>query len=326
MKILILLLSASLFLVPLSYQESPELKEAQELSDSVVKLYNQQKYDEALPLAKRALQIREKLLPRTDPLLMKSLRYVGDLYVAKRDYNSAKQHFERLLPILEEKFGPTDLNLASTLDMLAAVYYRLVDMSKAEIMYQRAVEVREKAFGAENVEVAEPLFALSQFYRFRKKYDLALSSYKRLLLIYWKTPGVNEAAFQRANNGFYCLAYESKNPDINREVEGYKKQFASTSLSGEPPEIINGKAIQLGRPEYPPEARDLGWSGTVYVLATIDETGKVIGAIDMCQGPPYLSEAAVKASFKSRFTPTKLSGMPVKVTGLIVYNFVNRVR
>ena len=97
MKIPILLLSASLFLaasfISTSYQqqESPELKEATELSASVVKLFNQQKFDEALPLAKRALQIREKLLPRTDPLVARSLNYLADLYLAKRDYNAAQR-------------------------------------------------------------------------------------------------------------------------------------------------------------------------------------------------------------------------------------------
>ena len=65
-------------------------------------------------------------------------------------------------------------------------------------------------------------------------------------------------------------------------------------------------------------------SGTVYVLVNIDETGKVISAIDMCQGPPYLSESSIKAVWKSRFSPTKLSGKPVKVRGLIQYNFVKR--
>lgn len=56
----------------------------------------------------------------------------------------------------------------------------------------------------------------------------------------------------------------------------------------------------------------------------IDETGSVISAIDMCRGPAYLSEAAVSAAPKARFTPTKLSGMPVKVKGLIQYNFARR--
>jgi len=38
---------------------SPELAEASHLSQQVVALYRQSKFDEALPLAKRALEIRE---------------------------------------------------------------------------------------------------------------------------------------------------------------------------------------------------------------------------------------------------------------------------
>jgi len=49
-----------------STQESPELKEATELTERATKLLNEGKADEAIPLAKRALQIREKLLPPTD--------------------------------------------------------------------------------------------------------------------------------------------------------------------------------------------------------------------------------------------------------------------
>jgi len=128
MKILILLLSASLFFGtsliqdPQEANESPELKEAAELSDSAIKLVNQQKFDEALPLAKRALQIREKLLPRTDPRVLASLNRLGDLYIAKRDYASARQIFERLLKSLEEHYGPTAWNLGGTLDRLAILY------------------------------------------------------------------------------------------------------------------------------------------------------------------------------------------------------------
>lgn len=319
MKILILLLSASLFLSTSLFQESPELKEATELTDSVIKLFNEKKFDEALPLAKRALQIREKLLAPTDPLVVTSLTYLGDLYVARRDSDAAKKIFERLLPIAEERFGPTDMTLAFTLDRLAVLYRREGSMSKAEDMFQRALAVREKAFGPENIKVAGSVLALGQFYRFRKDYDRALSSYKRALTIYAKA---NAAELERAIVGFHCLAYESKNQDVYKELEQARKQFSLSAAAAEPPQIINGKALVLGRPAYPQGARDRGLSGTVYVLVEIDETGKVIRASDMCQGPPYLSEAAVDAAFKSRFTPTKLSGMPVKVKGVITYNFV----
>ena len=326
---LILLLFISLFLsatfVSPSHQEQepPELKEATELTNSAIKLFNQQKFDEALPLAKRALQIREKLLPRADPRVSRSLLNLGDLYIVKRDYNAAKPIFERLLSILEERFGPTDSNLAATLDRLAAIYHRLGNMNKAENMYQRAVAVREKAFGPDNVTVVEPLFLLAQFYRFRKDVDRALPSYMRVLSIYKKIAAVNTAGFERARNGLYCLSYENQNPAIHKAIEEFQKQSDPSAPQTDPPQIINGKAIELGRPEYPQGARERGLSGTVWVLVMIDEAGKVISASDMCQGPPYLSESAVRAAFKSRFTPTKLSGMPVKVKGLIQYKFVN---
>jgi hypothetical protein len=35
-----------------------------------------------------------------------------------------------------------------------------------------------------------------------------------------------------------------------------------------------------------------------------------------------LQAAAVAAARASKFTPTKLSGQPVKVNGVIIYNFV----
>jgi len=58
------------------------------------------------------------------------------------------------------------------------------------------------------------------------------------------------------------------------------------------------------------------------VQVDIDEKGKVTGAKDLCEGLPYLDEAAIKSAYNSRFSPTLLSGVPVKVKGVIVYNFV----
>lgn len=58
------------------------------------------------------------------------------------------------------------------------------------------------------------------------------------------------------------------------------------------------------------------------VKVEIDEKGNVTSAKDLCQALPYLDEAAIKAAYRSRFSPTLLSGAPVKVTGVITYNFV----
>jgi TonB family protein len=85
--------------------------------------------------------------------------------------------------------------------------------------------------------------------------------------------------------------------------------------------VLNGKAISLPKPAYPAIAKAARASGTVTVQVIIDETGVVISA-EVIAGPPLLRASALQAARQARFSPTRLSGQPVKVIGLINYNFV----
>jgi len=85
--------------------------------------------------------------------------------------------------------------------------------------------------------------------------------------------------------------------------------------------VLNGKAISLPTPAYPPIARAEHAAGTVVVQVLIDENGTVVSARAV-SGHPLLQAVAVGAAKQARFSPTKLSGQPVKVTGVIQYNFV----
>jgi protein TonB len=85
--------------------------------------------------------------------------------------------------------------------------------------------------------------------------------------------------------------------------------------------VLNGKAISLPKPPYPQIAKQAHASGTVVVQVTIDENGGVISA-HAVSGHPLLRAVAENAARGARFSPTKLSGQPVKVTGVITYNFV----
>lgn len=85
--------------------------------------------------------------------------------------------------------------------------------------------------------------------------------------------------------------------------------------------VLNGKAISLPQPAYPQIARTARASGTVVVQVTVDEQGNVISA-NAVSGHPLLRQSAVAAARQARFSPTKLGGVPVKVSGVINYNFV----
>jgi len=109
---------------------------------------------------------------------------------------------------------------------------------------------------------------------------------------------------------------------------------AKVDIGGEPPPppppkphapisggVLNGKAVHLVTPPYPAIARSAHASGQVNVQVLIDENGNVVAA-HATNGHPLLQAAAVAAARASKFSPTKLSGQPVKVNGVIIYNFV----
>jgi protein TonB len=85
--------------------------------------------------------------------------------------------------------------------------------------------------------------------------------------------------------------------------------------------ILQGKAISKPQPAYPQQARAEGVSGTVLVDVTVDECGNIATARAI-SGPALLQEAAVDAALKMRYTPTRLSGQPVRVSGTVAYNFL----
>jgi len=84
--------------------------------------------------------------------------------------------------------------------------------------------------------------------------------------------------------------------------------------------VLNGTAISLPPPLYPDAAKRMRTQGVVSVDVILDEAGKVVSA-NASSGPQILREAAIQAALRARFSPTKLSGQPVKVSGVINYKF-----
>jgi TonB family protein len=85
--------------------------------------------------------------------------------------------------------------------------------------------------------------------------------------------------------------------------------------------ILNGEAKFLPKPPYPEMARQMKIQGVVNVQVLIDETGRVVSA-KAVSGNTFLVREAQKAALQARFSPTLLGDQPVKVSGVITYNFV----
>jgi TonB family protein len=113
-----------------------------------------------------------------------------------------------------------------------------------------------------------------------------------------------------ANPGVLRVVMESEPPSpVFRPI--------SKAVSGG---VLNGTAISLPAPNYPDSAKRMRMAGVVTVNVIVDETGRVISA-EATNGPPALRDSARAAALRARFSPTKLSGQPVKVSGIINYRF-----
>ena len=120
--------------------------------------------------------------------------------------------------------------------------------------------------------------------------------------------------------------------DVKAPAVASNQAVPVVKVDGEPPPtprpilkpisggVLNGTAISLPAPVYPDAAKRMRTAGTVSVDVILDETGKVVSAT-ATSGPAILRDAAIQAALKARFSPTKLSGQPVKVSCVINYKF-----
>jgi TonB family protein len=137
------------------------------------------------------------------------------------------------------------------------------------------------------------------------------------------TSNVDSATLKSDGAGQMLIARSSSStpaPEVKLDSEPPPRQPARPILKPVSGGVLNGSAVSLPPPIYPESAKRLRLSGTVTIEVVIDETGKVISARAI-DGPAPLREVALQAAHRARFSPTKLSGQPVKVTGTINYKF-----
>ena len=84
-------------------------REWETLNQEVIKLYQAGKYDQAVVVAKKALEVAEKSVGPEHPNVAKSLTNLAYLYNAQGQYAQAEPLFRRALAIQERPWVPTIL-------------------------------------------------------------------------------------------------------------------------------------------------------------------------------------------------------------------------
>jgi nephrocystin-3 len=131
--------------------EHPEEKHLGYVLNSLGYFFDKAGYfSAAIPLLRRALSIREKVLGKEHPSTASSLNNFAELLRAKGDYDHAEPLYQRALSIREKVLGKEHPDTASSLNNLAALYYTKGDYESAEPLLKRALEITEKVLGTEH--------------------------------------------------------------------------------------------------------------------------------------------------------------------------------
>ncbi len=211
-----------------SAQQSAELEEATRLNEQVLQLLNEGKYTEGIPLAERALAIREKVLGKEHPDVATSLNNLAELYREQGNYEKAEALYLRALAIFEKVHGKEHPLVATSLNNLALLYLAQGSYQKAEPLYLRALAILEKLLGKEHPDVATSLNNLASLYQAEGNYEKAEPLYLRSLEIREKVLGKEHPDVANSLNNLASLyraqgSYQKAVPLYVRSLAIYEK-------------------------------------------------------------------------------------------------------
>jgi CHAT domain-containing protein/Tfp pilus assembly protein PilF len=165
------------------------------------------KYDEALPLAERALEIRERFLGAGHRDVAATINRLANIYTDRGEYVKAEPLYRRALAIREKALGRDHPDTAESLNNLAALYYYQGKYVEAESLYKRALDIHEKALGKDHPDTAESLDNLGVLYHSQGKYGEAESLYQHALAIRERALGKDHPDIAASLNNLATLYY-----------------------------------------------------------------------------------------------------------------------
>jgi tetratricopeptide (TPR) repeat protein len=135
-------------------QASKKQAEAERLSSQFIKLFGEGKFDEALPLANRVLELSEEVFGANDVAVANAASNLAEVYLAKGNSQKAEPLLSRAIQINDKALKPTDPILVKTLERYTCVLDnrehddKLKDFERARLPIFRATSEPDRFWGA----------------------------------------------------------------------------------------------------------------------------------------------------------------------------------
>ena len=221
------------------FERAELLEEANGLNQQVLQLYEEGRYEEAIPLAQRALEIRETALGESHPHVATSLNNLAALYRDQGNYSAAEPLFLRSLEILETALGESHPHVATSLNNLAELYGNQGNYHAAEPLFLRSLEISETALGEFHPLVATSLNNLAELYRNQGNYHAAEPLFLRSLEIRETALGESHPHVAQSLNNLALLYGNQGNYDAAEPLYLRVLEILETALGESHPNVAS---------------------------------------------------------------------------------------
>lgn len=194
-------------------QHTPEqlaaFQEATSLLKQINQLYAAGKYSTAIPLAKRVLELIEKVVGANNPYYAMPLTLLANLYKAQGNYQQAQPLYEQALALRHKTLPANDPSIVINLQDLGDIYREEGKYQQAQSLLEQAKAIALQIWKTNDPRIANILNSLGMLYRQQGNYQQAQLLYKRALEIRQKATNVDDILVANSFNNLAEL-YEAQ--------------------------------------------------------------------------------------------------------------------
>ncbi|MFZ4806612.1 MAG: tetratricopeptide repeat protein [Hyphomicrobiaceae bacterium] len=130
---------------------------------------------------RKALEIKERLLPPTDVGIARTLNNIAGLLRVLGRYEESSRAYVRAIEVWTRAEGPDNANVGIMTDNLGVLYMNMGRVAQAEQQSRRAVEIFEKVLGPDHPTTAVGVSNLAEAFRQMNRYAEAEPLFHRAL-------------------------------------------------------------------------------------------------------------------------------------------------
>jgi CHAT domain-containing protein/Tfp pilus assembly protein PilF len=184
-----------------------------EVNDSLLYYYQDNKFEQAIPFAEKAVVLIKEKYGAENTLYAKYLRILSGMYMTNWQFLKAEERLLEMNNINKKIAGDTSKEYIDGIGVLAIVYNTMGEDDKAVPLLEEAKEYYRKTKGESDPEYATASNRLAKVYESLGQYEKAIPIFIKSMEILAKAKGINDPAYATSMNNLGIVYKNTGHPE-----------------------------------------------------------------------------------------------------------------